>query len=34
MDDILTRYRRVLGADHPVTLRLANTLAANLRTLG
>ena len=34
MDDVFTRYRRLLGDDHLVTLRLANTLAANLRKLG
>ena len=33
-EDTLTRYRRVLGEDHPVTLRLANNLAVGLRGLG
>jgi len=33
-EDILTRSRRVLGEDHPDTLRSANDLAADLRALG
>ena len=33
-EDILTRYRRVLGDDHPSTLLSANNLAADLRALG
>ena len=34
MEHILTHYRRVLGEDHPVTLRLAHNLAARLRGRG
>src|SRR5947199_1484290 len=34
MDDTLIRYRRVLGDDHLVTLRLAHSLAARLRAQG
>jgi hypothetical protein len=33
-EDTLTRYRRVLGDDHPSTLLSANNLAADLRALG
>jgi putative methionine-R-sulfoxide reductase with GAF domain len=33
-EDILTRYRRVLGEDHPETLRSAHNLAVGLRALG
>src|SRR5437764_1323658 len=33
-EDTLTRYRRVLGEDHPVPLRLASNLAAGLCVLG
>jgi hypothetical protein len=32
--DTLDRQRRVLGPDHPHTLRSANSLAADLRALG
>jgi hypothetical protein len=32
--DTLERYRRVLGADHPDTLRSARNLADDLRELG
>ncbi|MGH3767521.1 MAG: tetratricopeptide repeat protein, partial [Pseudonocardiaceae bacterium] len=34
MEDTLTRYRRVLGDDHLVTLLLAHNLAAGLRAVG
>jgi hypothetical protein len=34
MDDILACYRRVLGNDHAVTLRLAHSWAARLRAHG
>jgi Tetratricopeptide repeat len=34
MDDTLARYRRVLGNDHAVTLRLAHSWAAQLRAHG
>jgi Tetratricopeptide repeat len=33
-EDTLTRKRRVLGEDHPETLRSARNLAADLRALG
>jgi hypothetical protein len=33
-EDTLARYRRVLGDDHPHTLRSAGNLAADLRALG
>ena len=33
-EDTLARRRRVLGEDHPDTLRSANNLAADLRALG
>ncbi|MGH3779390.1 MAG: tetratricopeptide repeat protein [Pseudonocardiaceae bacterium] len=33
-EDTLTRYRRVLGNDHPDTLRSAHNLAVGLRALG
>jgi hypothetical protein len=33
-DDTLTRFRRVLGNDHPDTLTSAGRLAADLRELG
>ncbi len=33
-EDTLTRYRRVLGDDHPATLSSANNLALTLRDLG
>jgi hypothetical protein len=33
-EDTLTRYRRVLGDDHPDTQRSAHNLAVNLRALG
>jgi hypothetical protein len=33
-EDTLTRMRRVLGADHPHTLRSANILALVLHELG
>ena len=33
-EDTLTRYRRVLGEDHPHTLRTADTFAAILREVG
>ena len=33
-EDTLARRRRVLGADHPDTLRSASNLAADLRALG
>ena len=33
-EDTLARSRRVLGEDHPDTLRSANNLAADLRELG
>jgi hypothetical protein len=33
-EDTLTRYRRVLGNDHPDTLRSAHNLAVSLRALG
>ncbi len=33
-EDTLTRCRRVLGNDHPITLRSATYLAATLRELG
>jgi hypothetical protein len=32
--DTLTRLQRVLGEDHPDTLRSANNLARDLRALG
>ncbi|MGP7996142.1 MAG: tetratricopeptide repeat protein [Streptosporangiaceae bacterium] len=32
-EDTLVRFRRVLGEDHPDTLRLASNLAADLRAL-
>ena len=33
-EDVLTRYRRVLGDDHPNTLMSANNLAVSLRQMG
>ncbi|MBV9142452.1 MAG: tetratricopeptide repeat protein, partial [Pseudonocardiales bacterium] len=33
-EDTLARCRRVLGEDHPHTLRSANNLARDLRELG
>jgi hypothetical protein len=33
-EDTLTRFRRVLGADHPNTLGSASDLAADLAALG
>ncbi|MGB8201753.1 MAG: tetratricopeptide repeat protein, partial [Pseudonocardiaceae bacterium] len=33
-EDTLTRHRRVLGEDHPDTLRSATTLTATLGRLG
>ena len=33
-EDTLTRYRRILGYDHPDTLTSANNLAIDLSTLG
>ena len=34
MEDTLIRQRRVLGHDHPDTLRVAHNLAAGLSALG
>ncbi|MDT7597746.1 MAG: hypothetical protein QOJ06_3292 [Pseudonocardiales bacterium] len=34
MEDTLTRQRRVLGHDHPDTLRVAHNLAAGLSAIG
>jgi hypothetical protein len=33
-EDTLTRFRRILGEDHPDTLTSARNLAADLRQLG
>jgi hypothetical protein len=34
MEDSLTHQRRVLGHDHPDTLRVAHNLAAGLSAMG